>query len=229
MRRAGALAFRQTVGGGWHVYALEWVKLKSGGAGPAITCSQPTTPSGTWAFSNSNIYGSVATAGCNAGFYQSSGNKTYTCGGGALVFRVRHWSRLLTRTNMITTPMTHIRASEMLCWTVATIAPWGIYKQPSLTYANGIWYDQTGNGRSATGYNANPTISGSMLAFTTSQAMRWPAGSIPASFTIFVRAQYTAGSQARIFQGSTNWLLGWWGGISKVACKSARQRIYTLA
>jgi len=96
-------------------------------------------------------------------------------------------------------------------------APWGTYKDAGTTFVNGQWQDQSGNNRHALG---NPTVPGNHLHFEPSNTMKWPSGSIPSSFTIFVRARYSpsGGSRGRIFQStSSNWLLGWWHGQAGVA------------
>ena len=157
-------------------------------------------------------------------------------GGGALavgdsdgdIYEIRIFNFWLTD-NVITDVSSEMlsRESARLCARVlsavfvAGVAPWGYYTSPELYYTGGVWMDVSGNNNSAVGTNgAMPTIAAGGLHFASTQSMVWPAGSVPSSFTIFVRARYTPGGtkQTRIFQGTTvNWFLGWWSGNENVA------------
>jgi hypothetical protein len=90
------------------------------------------------------------------------------------------------------------------------------------------WLDLSGNGYTATisgsGYSVtSATGNGASKSFnvlqgSTSTAIAWPSGILPATYTIFHVARYTGGARQRIFTGNaSNWLSGFWSGYSGVA------------
>ena len=90
------------------------------------------------------------------------------------------------------------------------------YTNPPATYIGSQWLDQSGNGNHANTTSAGSTVTvvASFLRFTSAATISFPMGTIPAAFTIFVRARYTPTGtrQGRILQSPTfNFLLGWGG------------------
>ena len=104
---------------------------------------------------------------------------------------------------------------------------WGRYTAESWNESASAtmqWNDISGNNRHVTKFRGKPTLIRSSGAVSylnggVSDGLRFPAGSIPSAFTIFVVARYrTYGTKKRIF-GSVgeNWLHGFWSGKSGVA------------
>ena len=101
--------------------------------------------------------------------------------------------------------------------------PWGAYIAGHSNNTSTSLYDFTGNGRNATmsgvtltsGSGNGASASIPFLTGTSSTTITWPAGSIPATFTICSITRYTSAPYSRIFDGAgSNWLHGHWAPLN---------------
>jgi hypothetical protein len=104
--------------------------------------------------------------------------------------------------------------------------PWGIYSAESWNSTNNILPDLTGNGHDATTTNVtlnsgqgNGAVNNiNYLSGDKTGSILWPAGSIPANFTICSVTRYKGTNNNRILHSTTgNWLHGHWSNSRGVA------------
>ena len=121
---------------------------------------------------------------------------------------------------------------------------------PTLSVLNGLvgwydgaswtgsqWTDKSGSGNHATtirgtmGTSINPK-GGIVLTGATTAGIQFPAGILPATYTLFHVAKYTGlGSRGRMFDGAApdNWLSGFYNGASGVAYHNGWVTQYTTS
>ena len=108
--------------------------------------------------------------------------------------------------------------------------PYMRFKASDYNAATKVWIDSSGNGRSTSTIAGNPSVVTASLGNgntkTFSVVSGTPSESISfnnpqfnsSSYTLFTVARYSGATKARIFDGSgTNWLHGFWNGLSGVA------------
>ena len=118
---------------------------------------------------------------------------------------------------------------------IATKAMWGQYSAASWVSGTNTLTDLTGNGRNATTANLTSgtaagngaTASIAYLAGTTTGTILWPAGSVPAVYTICSITRYAnaAANQQRLLCSSTNyWAHGHYAGQRGITYNGAAWR-----
>lgn len=105
---------------------------------------------------------------------------------------------------------------------LASKPPWAQYNASSYNSSTKTLTDLTGNGRNATastnvtvgsGSGNGASASISYLSGTASDYLIFPAGSIPANFTICEITRYTTATKNRILQSTNSaWLIGFYNG-----------------